>query len=279
MKKSARENSIRVPVRTEEELSKMRKGGEIAARAMKKVLASVKPGVSLVELDKIAEEEIKRLGGESSFKSVPGYKYTTCLTVNEEVVHGLPRDIKLAEGDVLGVDLGALYQGWHTDMAWTVLVQNQESRIPPEARLAKGGKNQEWEERERFIRVGEETLWKTLKQARNGKRIGDISSSIQSGVESAGYAVVKSLAGHGVGRRNHEEPEIPEYGTKGTGLKLHAGMTLAIEVIFTAGRGELIEKADGWTLAAADGSLGGLFEMTVIVTRGEPEILTDWRKV
>lgn len=267
MSRSNKESSSRVPIRTEEELSKMRRSGEVAARAMKKVLGMVKPGVSLIELDKIAETEIVRLGGEASFKTVPGYKHATCLTVNDEVVHGLPRDIKLEEGGVLGVDLGAVYEGWHTDMAWSVIVKGEGVRV------------EGLEEKERFLRVGEETLWKALKQARNGKRIGDISSAIQEGIEGAGYSVVKSLAGHGVGRRNHEEPEIPEYGAKDTGLKLRAGMTLAIEVIYGAGRGEIAESGDGWTLATADGSLGGLFEMTVIVTRGEPEVLTDWRKV
>lgn len=246
--------------RTEKELESVRRSGWITAAALKKIIESVRPGISLVELDRIGEEEIKRLGGQSSFKTVPGYFWTTCLTLNEEVVHGLPRQIKLQEGDVLGIDLGAVYQGWHTDAAWSVLVQNQE-------------------EKKRFLKVGERTLWESIGKAVEGNRIGDISATIQAGIERAGFSVVKSLAGHGVGRSAHEEPEIPEFGKVGQGRILKKGMTLAIEVIYTEGNGEVITREDGWTIAAADRHLGGLFEMTVIVGKEQPEIITDWRKV
>lgn len=258
----------KVAVRNEDELGLMRQSGQISAQALKKVMESAKPGVSLRELDQIAEEEILRLGGGVSFKSVPGYYWTTCLTVNQEVVHGIPRDIKLSEGDVLGIDLGAVYQSWHTDTAWSVLVKDQISKT----------KDQKEEEKERFLRVGEEVLWKAIAQVKEGNKIGDISSTIQKGVEGAGYSVVKSLAGHGVGREAHEEPEIPEFGKAGTGMLLTKGMTLAIEVIYTSGKGEVFEEDDGWTLSTKDGSLGGLFEMTVIVDKDKPEVITDWRK-
>ncbi|MBI4036962.1 type I methionyl aminopeptidase [Candidatus Daviesbacteria bacterium] len=249
----------RVLIRSKDELGLMRKSGLISAKALKKTLTAARPSVSLAELDKIAEEEIIRLGGQPSFKTVPGYFWTTCLTINDEVVHGTPRDIKLKEGDVLGVDLGAIYQGWHSDTAWSIEV---------------GGS-----EKNKFLEVGEKTLWEAITQAREGNRIGDISSAIQKGVEKAGYDVVKSLAGHGVGRQPHEDPEIPEFGKAGTGLKLKSGMTLAIEVIYAQGRGTVYEKDDGWTIATSDGSLGGLFEMSVIVGKKKGEILTDWRTV
>lgn len=252
-------------VRTKQELEMMRESGKITALALKKAIESAKPGVSLLEVDKIAEEEIKRCGAEASFKSVPGYKWATCLTVNDEVVHGLPRDIKLRTGDVLGIDVGALLNGWHGDASWSILVGKDLSGA-------------DIKEKSRFLQVGEEVLWKAISQAVEGKRIGDISATIQQGIEKEGYSVVKSYAGHGVGRKGHEEPEIPEYGNFGTGLILKSGMTLAIEVIYAEGRGEVFETGDGWTVATRDRSLGGLFEMTVIVGKDKPEVLTDWRK-
>lgn len=252
-------------VRSGKELDLMRQSGKITALALKKVLENVKPGISLTELNKIAEDKIKSLGGESSFKTVPGYYWTTCLTVNEEVVHGMPRGIKLNKGDVLNVDLGAVYQGWHTDTAWTVVVGEELEKMSSEKR--------------KFLEIGEKVMWQAIDQARAGKKIGDISSTIQEGVEGAGYSVVKSLAGHGVGRSVHEEPEIPEYGEAGKGPTLKEGMTLAVEVIYTEGKGDVYQKEDGWTVASLDGSLGGLFEMTAIVKKGQPEVITDWRKV
>lgn len=256
---------IVVGVRNKEELRLMRKSGEITAKALKKVLENVQVGRTLAELDKIAEEEILRLGGEASFKTVPGYFWTTCLTVNDEVVHGIPRRMTLQAGDVLSVDLGAVYPpgGWHTDAAWSVVVGSGKPEL----------------EKKRFLEVGEKTLWKAIGQAVAGNKIGDISAVIQEGVEGAGYSVVKSLAGHGVGQSPHERPDVPTFGQPGTGLTLREGMTIAIEVIYTAGEGEVWEKEDGWTIATKDGSLGGLFEMSMIVGRKKPEVLTDWRKV
>ncbi len=260
-----------VPIRNEQELELMRKSGRITALALKKVIESVKPGATLLELDKIAEEEIEQLGGKSSFKTVPGYNWTTCLTVNNEVVHGIPREIRLAEGDVLGIDLGAVYKGWHTDTAWSVIVGGSEDQ------MISGSVGQQ--DKVRFLEVGERALWKAVGQAREGKRLGDISAVIQENIEGAGYSVVKSYIGHGVGRSPHEEPEIHGVGEHGTGLHLKQGMTLAIEVIYTAGSDRGKGDGDGWTVVTADDSLGGLFEMTVIVGKKQAEVITDWRKV
>ncbi|MDO8498975.1 MAG: type I methionyl aminopeptidase [bacterium] len=250
-------------IRSQKELELMKQSGKITALALKKAIESARPGISLLEVEQVAEEEIKKLGAEPSFRSVPGYHWTTCLTVNDEVVHGLPRDIKLRVGDVLGIDVGALFKGWHTDSAWSVLVG--------------GGLDKGLAEKKRFLQVGEDVLWKAISQAVEGKRVGDISATIQQGIERQGYSVVRSYAGHGVGRYGHEEPEIPEYGSFGRGLLLKAGMTLAVEVIYASGRGEVFETGDGWTVATRDRSLGGLFEMTVIVGKNKPEVLTDWR--
>lgn len=246
-------------IRTPEQLKLMRKSGKITAAALKKVILSAQVGVNLQDLEKIAEEEILRLGGEPSFKTVPNYHWATCLAVNDEVVHGIPRNIVLKDGDVLGIDLGAIYQGWYTDAAWSTII-------------GKGSK-----EKENFLKVGEKALWNSVHQTIEGNRIGDISFELQKEVESAGFSIVRNLTGHGVGHSYHEEPEIPGIGTPGTGILLKSGMTLAIEAIYTQGRGEIYEKEDGWTIASVDGSLAGLFEMTVVVGKEKAEILTDWR--
>lgn len=242
--------------RSKEELKLMRKSGDVSAKALKKVIKAVKSGVSLVDLDLLAEKEIKSSGGQISFQTVDNYKWTTCLTVNDEVVHGIPRDIKLKVGDILGIDLGAIYKGWHTDAAWSVVVDKEPNH---------------------FLKIGEQALWEGIDKAVERNRIGDISEAIQKRVEGAGYSIVRSLIGHGVGRELHEEPEVPGYGKAGTGLSLVAGMTLAIEVIYTAGKGDVKLAEDGWTYVSSDHSTGGLFEMTVIVGKDKPEVLTDWR--
>lgn len=244
----------------------MRRSGKIAAKALKRALETIKVGVTELEVDKAAEEEIYLRGGDLSYKTVPGYKYATCITVNEQVVHGIPTDRKFVKGDLVSVDLAVVYKGWHTDCAWSVLVGRDA-------------------EKEKFLKKGEQALWDGIKQAITGQRVGDISEAIQTRVEGAGYSVVRSLVGHGIGRSLHEDPEIPGFGKKGTGAVLRQGMSLAIEVIYTAGLSDVVLEKDGWTFATSDKSLGGLFEMTVIVSKGKneshlgPEVLTDWRTV
>lgn len=239
--------------RNKNELKLMRKSGHITGLALKKVLKNIKAGVSGLELDRIAEQEIKRLGGDSSFKSVKGYKWTICITINEQVVHGIPTDRVLEKGDLVSIDLGAVYKGWHTDAAWSVFVGEKATR---------------------FLLVGEQALWLGIEQAVDGQRIGDIGEAIQTKVEGAGYSVVRSLVGHGVGKSLHEDPYIPGYGKAGTGLILKSGQTLAIEVIYNMGKYPVVLGNDGWTIISADGSLAGLFEMSVIVGPKKAELLT-----
>ncbi len=248
------------------ELSLMRKSGEIAAKALKKALSEIKIGITELELDKVTEQEIYKLGGDLSYKSVPGYKYATCITVNEQVVHGIPTSRRFEEGDLVSVDLAVEYKGWHTDCAWSILVSGQ------------GTGDREQEEKGRFLEIGEEALWDGIDNAHEGKRIGDISNAIQNKVERAGYKIVRSLVGHGVGRSLHEDPEIPGYGKMGAGAILKKGMTLAIEVIYTKGTSEVVLSDDGWTYSSSDKSWAGLFEMSVIVGKAEAEVLTDWIK-
>lgn len=248
--------------RTQEQLKLIRESGAVSAHALRYVLGAVSEGVSGLELEKIAYEEIKKRGGKIAFSTVDDYKWATCITINEGVVHGIPNDRKLVRGDLVSIDLGSIYKGWFSDTAWSVVV---------------GGGGDE--EKDKFLSVGEEALWIGISKAVVGNTIGDISYAIQEKVEGAGYSIVQSLVGHGIGKSLHEEPEVPGFGRKGKGLVLEKGMTLAIEVIYTQGSGKVVLEHDGWTISSADKSWGGLFEMTVIVGEREAEVLTDWRKV
>lgn len=245
----------------------MRVSGEIAAKALKHALKAVQVGVSGLEVDEIARQEIVKLEGDFSYKTVPGYQYATCITVNEQLVHGIPTERKFVKGDLVSVDLAVMYKGWHTDCAWSVLVGGS------------AGQSISVSEKKKFLKVGEQALWNGIAQAVDGNRVGDISCAIQTKIEEAGYSVVRSLVGHGVGRSLHEDPEIPGFGTVGSGAVLRTGMSLAIEVIYTQGSYEVVLAEDGWTYQTADQSWGGLFEMTVIVGKNKPEVLTDWRCV
>ncbi len=253
-----------VKSRTEKELDLIRKSGRISASALKKSLQGIQPGVSCLELEKIAAEEIKSLGGELAFPTVDDYKWATCITINEQVVHGIPTDRIIQPGDLVSIDVGAIYGGWFTDTAWTVLVPSVNGKDP---------------NKDNFLKIGEQALWEGVKYAVEGRQIGDISSAIQSRIEGAGFHIIRSLVGHGVGKQLHEEPEVPGYGKPHTGLTLKPGMTLAIEVIYSEGTSEVKLEADRWTYSSADGSISGLFEMSVIVGKKFAQVLTDWRKV
>jgi len=234
----------------------MRKSGAIAAAALKKALEEVKIGVSELAVDKVAEEEIYKLGGDLSYKSVPNYKFATCITVNDQVVHGIPTDRKFVSGDLVSVDLAVEYRGWHTDCAWSVLV---------------GGSDRQ---KEQFLKIGQEALWDGIVEAIDGNRVGDISNAIQTKIEGAGFSVVRSLVGHGIGRQLHEEPAVPGFGQKGTGPTLRSGQTLAIEVIYAQGKHEVVLADDNWTFSTADKGWGAVFEMTVVVGKEKSEVLT-----
>ncbi len=251
-------------IRSSEELALMRKSGDICAKALLKVLDAVAVGVTTLALDQIAENEIKRLGGEISFQTVEDYPNTICVSVNDEVVHGLPTGYTLQYGDVVGIDIGALYKGWHSDLAETVVVDKDAKKGKPISQSTQV-----------FLATGKKALWAAIDQARDGKKVGDISNAMQTIVEGKGYSMVRALTGHGVGRELHEDPIIPCFGKPGKGEDLKAGMTIAVEVIYNMGKPDVSWKNnDGWTIATADGSLSGLFERTVHITNGNPEILT-----
>lgn len=248
-------------IKTEREIEAMRRGGKILARVLREVVAAVKPGVSALELDKLAERRLRALGARPSFLHYQSeqlvYPASLCVSVNSEVVHGLPREDKiLLSGDIVGLDLGCWYDGLCTDHAVTVPV----GVVSPQAR--------------RLIKTARGALEEALKRVCHGVTVGDIGEAIQTYVEAQGFSVVRSLSGHGVGRAVHEEPAVPNFGTAGKGPKLLAGMTVAIEPMVNAGDYEVKTLADGWTVVTADGSLSAHFEHTVLVTKSGYEILT-----
>ena len=255
-------------VKTEKEIEVMRTGGKILAEVLKEVLDHAKVGVSEIELDQLAEKLILEKGAEPGFKKVDGYKHTICISTNDVVVHGVPTDYKLKEGDVVGMDCGVYYKGLHTDMAQTLRVSTQNSKL----------KTQNYDKVDKFLKTGERAMWEGIKMAKLGNRIGHISKAIQDIVEKeGGYSIVRSLIGHGVGRQLHEEPEVPGFLDEPI-LKtplLKIGMTIAIEVIYNMGKSEVVySNGDGWTIKTKDGSLSGLFERTIAITDKGTIVLT-----
>ncbi|MFZ5845336.1 MAG: type I methionyl aminopeptidase [Patescibacteria group bacterium] len=252
--------------KTPAEIALMREGGQRLAKILETLLSSAKVGTPLLSLDKQARELIKQAGGSPSFPTVAGYQWATCLCVNEVVVHGIPTPYELREGDLLTIDIGMLYQGFHTDTAWTKVIQNSKFKI------------QNLEEKERFLQAGREALTKAIAQVKPGNRVGHISQAIQSTIEKAGFSVVRSLVGHGVGRKLHEEPQVPGFlrGELEKTPLLLPGMTLAVEIIYAQGSGAIVyENDDGWTLATRDQTLSAVFEHTVAVTEAGPLVLTE----
>ncbi len=241
-----------------QEIELMKKSGAICAKALSEVLKHVKPGVKCSQLDDIAQAEIESQGASSSFMTVDDYKWTICTTINDQVVHGIPTNRVLCDGDVLGIDIGALYKGYHSDQAISV----------PVGTISK--------DTEDFLKIGKETLIEAISNAVVSNNIGDISATIQGKIEAAGYNVVKNLTGHGIGTELHEEPIIPCFGKPGKGPKIQKNMTLAIEVIYARGSAEVILEKDNWTISTKDGTLGGLFEQTILVTDNRPIIMTPY---
>lgn len=257
-----------INLKTKEEIKVMAEGGKILADVLFKVLEHAKVGVSELELDQLAEKLILEKGGEPGFKKVEGYKYTICISTNDVVVHGIPTAYKLKEGDVVGIDCGVYYKGFHTDMAQTVRIKEKS-----EKRKAKNK-----DEIDRFLETGEKAMWEGIKAAKLGQRIGDISKSIQNIVEGQGYSVVRSLIGHGVGRDLHEDPEVPGFldGSISKTPLLREGMAIAVEVIYNMGKSDVIYSgSDGWTIKSKDGSLSSLFERTISITSKGTIVLTN----
>lgn len=250
-------------IKTKAEIEKMRAGGKILANVLSQVAAAVQPGVTTAELNELAERLLRQQGAKPSFlgygqETGNPYPATLCTSVNEAVVHGIPSaKMVLREGQIIGLDIGCWYAGLCTDMAVTVGV----GKISPEAG--------------RLLKATKEALEIGLRQVRAGARVGDIGHAVQTFVEAQGFSVVRALVGHGVGHEVHEEPPVPNFGSHGTGVKLEAGMTIAIEPMVNAGRSGVKTLADGWTVVTADKSLSAHFEHTVAVTHDGCEILTQ----
>ena len=247
-----------VVLKTTRELSIMREACVISAQALQLVGSAVEPGVSTWELDRIAEKFILSKGARPNFKGLYGYPATACISINNEVIHGIPAKNRILKaGDIVSVDLGAEVEGYNGDNAATFAC----GEVSPEAK--------------RLMDVTRESLYEGIAKARSGGRVGDISAAIQQYVESRGYSVVRKFVGHGVGTSLHEAPEIPNFGVSGRGMRLVPGMTLAIEPMVNAGTFDVNVMPDGWTVLTADGSLSAHFEHTVAITADGPKILTS----
>ncbi len=249
-----------IPLKTEEEIEIMREGGRRLARVFDQVLKEAKPGLKTKRLDEQAEALIKKEKGKPSFKMVPGYHWSTCININQGVVHGIPGGYRLKEGDLLSLDAGIFYQRFHTDKATTIVVGSGKWLVKSEE----------------FLEAGKRALEKAIEMVRPGNYLGQISKVIEEEIKKAGFSPVRALTGHGVGRKLHEEPQIPCFfeGEVEKTPKLKKGMTLAIEIIYNLGLPEVVLTSDGWTIKTKDGKIAGLFEETVAVTAGGPLVLT-----
>jgi methionyl aminopeptidase len=244
-------------LKSKSEIKLMEEAGKIVAGAHEAVRKAIAPGITTEELDRIAEDYIQSRGATPAFKGYMGYPASICASINEQVVHGIPGPVALKEGDIVSVDIGAFFNGYCGDAAKTHPV----GKVSPDAL--------------RLIETAKEAFFSGLEFAREGYRLSDISHAIQVYVEGRGYSVVKALVGHGIGQAMHEEPQIPNYGPPGRGPRLREGMTLAIEPMINAGAHEVATLHDGWTVVTRDGSLSAHYEHTIVITQGQPLILTQ----
>ncbi len=245
-------------LKTREEIEKVRKSALLVSETLAKVAEKIDVGITTGELDRIAETYIRSKGGVPSFKNYNGFPATLCISVNEEVVHGIPGDYALQSGDVLSVDCGAYLNGFHGDHAYSFQVGDVDPKV------------------KELLKVTEESLYEGIKEAEAGNRIGDIGSAIQKYVQKRGYTVVRELTGHGLGKHLHEDPAVPNYGKRGRGTKIKEGMVLAIEPMINLGKRNVRQRADGWTIVTADGMPSAHFEHDIAVIDGKPEILSTF---
>lgn len=247
--------------KTEEEIDIIKEGADILGRAHGLIARAIKPGIKTIELDKIAFDFITELGGKPSFKGYNGFPSTLCISVNDQVVHGFPNDYELKEGDIISVDCGVFWKGFHSDSAYTY----------PVGKVS--------EEVSNLLKATKQSLYLGIENAIEGNRIGDISYAIQSYVEGFGYGVVRELVGHGVGKKLHEKPDVPNYGKRGNGPKLVAGMVIAIEPMINLGKKSIVQEDDGWTIRTSDRKPSAHFEHTVLIRKDKAEILTTFKYI
>lgn len=246
-----------VTIKSPREIELMRKAGEILAKTHEELHAALRPGMSTLDIDRLGEKIIRSYGCIPSFKNYNGYPASICVSVNDEVVHGIPNSRRiLQEGDIVSLDAGVIYKGFHSDAARTYGV----GKISPEA--------------EKLIEVTRQSFFEGIKYAKAGNHLNDISSAIQAYAESFGFSVVRDLVGHGIGEHLHEDPEVPNFAQRRKGIKLVPGMTLAVEPMINAGRLDVVWLDDDWTVVTEDGSLSAHYENTILICEDGPEILS-----
>lgn len=251
----------RVTIKTEEEIELLRQSSLLVGKTLAEVAKILKPGVNTAQLDKIAEEFILDHGAKPGFKGYGDFPATLCISINEEVVHGIPGNRIVEDGDIVSIDCGTYMNGFYGDSAYTFAVGN----VNPEVI--------------KLLEVTKESLYKGIEQAVSGKRIGDIGFAIQNHVEKMGYGVVRDLVGHGLGRNLHEKPEVPNFGRRGTGSKLKERMVIAIEPMITLGSYDISQDSDGWTIRTIDKMPAAHFEHDVVIRKGEAEILSTFQYI
>ncbi len=252
-----RNDDIMITLKTRKELLAMREAGRISAQALLEAGKHIRPGMTTKELDRILYQFIRSKGAVPSFLGYGGFPGTACISINNEVIHGIPGSRKIREGDIVSVDVGALYNGFHGDNAYTFAV----GKVSPEA--------------QKLLDVTRESLQRGIAAAQPGARLGDIGYAVQSYVEANGFAVVRKYVGHGVGREMHEAPEVPNFGKAGRGVRLAPGMTIAIEPMINVKGADVRVLGDKWTVVTSSGSLSAHFENTIAITERGPVILTD----
>ncbi len=242
--------------KSEDDIELIRESAKILSKAHGEIAAEIKPGVATRKLDALAESYIMDYGGVPSFKNYNGFPFSLCISMNENVVHGFPSEYELQEGDIVSIDCGVFYKGFHSDCAYTYPVGEVSTEI------------------EALLKVTKESLYIGIEKAVRGNRVGDIGNSIQTYVEKYGYSVVRELVGHGLGRSLHESPEVPNYGKSGRGAKLKPGLVIAIEPMINLGGKNVVQETDGWTIRTTDRKPSAHFEHTIVILRDKTEILT-----
>ena len=245
-----------ITIKNESQIEKMRKAGALLHSVLEALRNEIEPGVTTLHLDQMAERLIREGGGIPSSKGYEGFPYSICASVDDQVVHGFSNRNKLRKGQLLSIDCTCILDGWQSDSAFSVVV---------------GGGN---DKAQQLVDVTERCFWLGAEQARAGKHLGDIGHAVQTYAESFGYGVIRDLCGHGIGTEMHEDPNVPNYGNAGRGVRLQAGMTLTIEPMISAGTWKVNVLDDGWTVVTRDGSLSSHYEHTLLITDGEPELLS-----
>lgn len=247
-----------IHLKTEEEIELIRQSSLLVGKTLAEVAKVIKPGIRTIELDRLAESFIRDNGGIPGFKGYNGFPYTLCISVNEVVVHGFPSNREVKEGDIVSVDCGAVMNGFYGDSAYTFMI----GEVDPSVRA--------------LVEATKASLYEGIERAVEGQRLGDIGAAIQSYVEERGYSVVRDLVGHGLGKHLHEAPEVPNYGRKGTGMKLQEGLVLAIEPMINLGGHRVVQERDGWTIRTSDRKPSAHFEHDVVIRKGRAEVLSTF---